>query len=261
MAILTSRSSRRREWLAQTRLRARFEKRLAARLRGEFKRTANDAARGFDGGGEMGAMLAVNGHRERVAAILGRGYRGIMLAVNERLSGELRSIGLVDETKLHPDASEFLRRTDAWIALIGGQKIKRITDTTFSQIVNALREGVAEGEGSAAVAKRIRDVGSGVGRVRAEVIARTELHSASMQAQRETIDMQPEGVREQMRQEWVAAEDERTRPAHRAADGQIVELDERFDVGGEALQYPGDPAGSAGNIINCRCVSAPVIDD
>ena len=31
-------------------------------------------------------------------------------------------------------------------------------------------------------------------------------------------------------------------------------MDEPFEVDGEQLMYPGDPAGSAGNIINCQCI-------
>ena len=30
-----------------------------------------------------------------------------------------------------------------------------------------------------------------------------------------------------------------------------------FLVGGEQLLYPGDPAGSSENVINCRCSVAP----
>ena len=52
---------------------------------------------------------------------------------------------------------------------------------------------------------------------------------------------------------WLATEDERTRPEHADADGQTVALSEPFEVDGEALDYPGDPAGSEGNVINCRC--------
>ncbi|MEU6932873.1 phage minor head protein [Streptomyces sp. NPDC046374] len=62
------------------------------------------------------------------------------------------------------------------------------------------------------------------------------------------------------RKKWVATRDpatgeldDRVREAHRLADGQEVALDEPFQVGGEALRYPGDPNGAAGNVINCRC--------
>lgn len=56
-----------------------------------------------------------------------------------------------------------------------------------------------------------------------------------------------------MIKEWVAVNDNRTRPAHRHANGQQVPLDQPFNVGGEELMYPGDSNGSAGNVINCRC--------
>lgn len=50
------------------------------------------------------------------------------------------------------------------------------------------------------------------------------------------------------------------RPGHAAADGQAVAVDMPFEVNGEKLMYPGDPAGSAGNIINCRCTQLPEVD-
>jgi len=38
-------------------------------------------------------------------------------------------------------------------------------------------------------------------------------------------------------------------------------MDEPFIIGGESLDYPGDPSGSAANVINCRCsVGYLVID-
>jgi hypothetical protein len=36
-------------------------------------------------------------------------------------------------------------------------------------------------------------------------------------------------------------------------DGQKVGINEMFIVGGENLEFPGDPFGSPGNVINCRC--------
>jgi hypothetical protein len=37
----------------------------------------------------------------------------------------------------------------------------------------------------------------------------------------------------------------------------IRNVDEPFDVGGEKLMYPRDPAGSPGNTINCSCYTVP----
>jgi hypothetical protein len=52
---------------------------------------------------------------------------------------------------------------------------------------------------------------------------------------------------------WNAEIDDRTRQDHLDADGQEVNYNESFIVGGESLLYPGDPAGSAEQTENCRC--------
>lgn len=57
------------------------------------------------------------------------------------------------------------------------------------------------------------------------------------------------------------------RPAHAEAAARYgdnpIPIGEAFDVGGEELMHPGDPAGSAGNIINCYCVelAVPLLQD
>jgi len=53
---------------------------------------------------------------------------------------------------------------------------------------------------------------------------------------------------------WNATLDSKTRTAHRAADGQIIPIQDNFIVDGESLKFPRDPAGSSKNIINCRCL-------
>ena len=60
--------------------------------------------------------------------------------------------------------------------------------------------------------------------------------------------------------EWVTAGDEvvRTSPfSHVAADGQKVNIDESFNVGGQLLRIPGDTSqgASLSNVIRCRCAS------
>ncbi len=54
---------------------------------------------------------------------------------------------------------------------------------------------------------------------------------------------------------WLANVDGRERPAHRLANRQKRHIDKAFDVGGEKLMYPLDPAGSAKNTVFCRCRS------
>ncbi|WP_103110800.1 phage minor head protein [Brevibacillus reuszeri] len=57
---------------------------------------------------------------------------------------------------------------------------------------------------------------------------------------------------------WRAANNKRTRKDHREANGQTVDIDKPFRVGGEKLMHPGDPAGSAKQIVKCRCTMQAV---
>ncbi len=45
-------------------------------------------------------------------------------------------------------------------------------------------------------------------------------------------------------------------------DGTIIGLSERFQTSpSSSLEYPGDPMGDAGDIINCRCTLLPVLEE
>jgi uncharacterized protein with gpF-like domain len=61
--------------------------------------------------------------------------------------------------------------------------------------------------------------------------------------------------------QWVAVLDNKTRPAHADADGQIIVVGEPFIVGGEKLMYPRDTSlgASMANVANCRCSAVPVV--
>jgi hypothetical protein len=52
---------------------------------------------------------------------------------------------------------------------------------------------------------------------------------------------------------WDTDVDGHERTEHKKAEGQSRGLTDTFQVGGEDLRFPGDPAGSAWNVINCRC--------
>lgn len=82
-------------------------------------------------------------------------------------------------------------------------------------------------------------------------IARTEGHRIQNEA---ALDGQNNAKKKgaDIVKQWDATLDSRTRPEHREADGQIRELDEPFDIGGEKMQAPG-VGGSARNVCNCRC--------
>lgn len=59
---------------------------------------------------------------------------------------------------------------------------------------------------------------------------------------------------------WLSVLLSTTRPAHRAAHGTTKPPGVPFEIGGELLMHPGDPAGSIENTINCRCIVVPSDD-
>lgn len=67
------------------------------------------------------------------------------------------------------------------------------------------------------------------------------------------------GIR--VKKRWRCVHDARTRAEHGDADGQIKEIKEPYEVGGEKLMFPADNAGSGWNIYNCRCRSENFLPD
>lgn len=53
-----------------------------------------------------------------------------------------------------------------------------------------------------------------------------------------------------LKKEWLATLDKRTRHSHAALDGERVSTDKKFPNG---CMFPGDPAGPAWEVYNCRC--------
>lgn len=127
----------------------------------------------------------------------------------------------------------------------------QVTETTYRGIQDALIEGVQEGEGIPKLADRIRGLFKQTYANRAETVARTEVISSYNGATWELG--QQYGSQVVAGYEWLATLDQRTRPSHAGANGQVSVGGQPFDVGGRAMRYPGDPAGGASNCISCRC--------
>jgi HK97 family phage portal protein len=131
-----------------------------------------------------------------------------------------------------------------------------VTETTYTQIQDALVEGITEGEAIPDLAARIRHVFEVASKSRAVTIARTEVISAYNGAG--TAVAAAYGPDVVGGREWVATRDSRTRDTHAARDGEVVTMTETFSGG---LAYPGDPSAPAGETVNCRCTVAYLTPD
>jgi hypothetical protein len=145
--------------------------------------------------------------------------------------------------------------------------LSRITSVQ-SSLVAYLQEFVADGVANNLTTREIsRNLQNTINkrnfyRWQALRIVRTETTAAANYAS--TVAADSSGVL--MDKVWISADDSRTRRPpksgfnHLVMNGVKVGKDEQFKVpsngGFQLLDFPGDPKGSAGNVINCRCNSA-----
>ena len=116
------------------------------------------------------------------------------------------------------------------------------------RITSEVTRSIATGASWAQVAKRLSDQ-TKIGYNNSIRIARTEGHRIQCRAADDAAHLAKERGADVAKQ-WDATLDGKTRESHALVDGEIREIGERFSNG---LMYPGDPAGSAAEVINCRC--------
>ena len=162
----------------------------------------------------------------------------------------------------HPDFS--LTRILSWIQKTNRQYADDVTRTTRARLKYVISQAIADGASVDETAGRIGTLYKGFDKWRSLTIARTELNAAENAGALE-------GYRQSgvvARKEWLSAIDERTRSYdngdefdHAGANGEVAGMEEMFQATGEPLEFPGDPNGSPGNTINCRCTHVPVIEE
>lgn len=135
----------------------------------------------------------------------------------------------------------------------GFDKVVNITGTTKSILRRAVIQGMLEGEGSAALAKRIRESSSEYAYNRSLTIARTESHSTLVKGALETYKQA--GATDK---QWLTVNDGRERASHKKLNGKVIPIEERFS---NRCMYPGDSRGPAEEVIKCRCALIPKFND
>ena len=159
--------------------------------------------------------------------------------------------------------NEFQKTLMRWLILNGGQRITSVRRSYADYLTAIVTKGIEDGKTISAISSEMTKLikNRNFYRWQALRIARTETTAASNYAA--TVSSSVSGV--YMDKVWISALDSRTRRPpdspfnHYVMNRVKVPLDKPFRVGGENLMFAGDPKGSAGNVVNCRCSIAQVV--
>jgi hypothetical protein len=120
---------------------------------------------------------------------------------------------------------------------------QEIWDTVKSSVEDGIRGGMSADQMADQV---VNDTFGQIQKGRAVTVARTETSSVYNTGRMDA--MRQHGI---THKSWLTADDERVRHEHSNAEAQgPIPIDQKFSNG---LRYPGDPNGSAAQVINCRC--------
>ncbi len=146
------------------------------------------------------------------------------------------------------DATQFLEDRANLLA--------NVPDEIHTEIMQSIEQGLAGGESRRQLMARISTAFDEIGKSRAETIANTETAAAFNYARDKA--MREAGV---THKRWLHSQSpliQEPRPTHVEADGQVMPIDEPFDIGGVLMMHPGDESARPEEVINCHCVAIPV---
>lgn len=194
--------------------------------------------------GDRGSQAAAEGTR--------RAWETGQQLVDEPLkAGGVRISGLIQELDTRQLLAMRHFMTDR-IKNIGAVAVNRINSELGLVVIG----NQSPGEAITSITRLLREQS----RDRALTIVRTEIgrvfSAAGQQRQLQAANVVP-GLKKQ----WRRSGKVHSRAAHDAADGQIREVDEPFNVGGFELMYPRDPKAPASQTINCGCESLPHMEN
>lgn len=164
-------------------------------------------------------------------------------------------------------SEEFQRTILEWVRENCGLRITSVIDTIREKVISLVEQAIEQNltieQMQAFLRRTIAD--PKFTRYQALRISRTETTTAANHAA--MVSGETSGI--VLVKEWISTLSDRTRRKprdqfdHLHMNGQQVEMNEKFvlrsrDGVVDQMEYPGDPAGSAGDIIQCRCAMALV---
>ena len=186
-------------------------------------------------------------------------YSGIGLTHGKRVGREVnRELKFFDPNTFD---SVFLSNIRKFLRSFVGTRIVSVESTYFEAIKHILSTRLDEGKTFQQASRELQQAVNKPNfyRWQAKRIARTETTAAANYAATEAGDF----TIYKMEKVWISALDNRVRTIppdqydHRHMNGKTTTPKGEFTTSnGEKLSYPGDPKGSSGNVINCRCTVA-----
>ena len=255
--MATDREIARAQWLDQVKVIRRNERRLGKVFPAVYEAAI---ARWYVSGA---VVVPIEAQRD-LGAVMVRMWREAILTGAAFPVEQEKSAFAMMETKAEAETL-FEQIMRAFLDRFGGYKITQIINTTRDQITRAIDRGVRDGLSVDEIAATMRQTVPALSRTRAHIIARTEVHTAAMYASEAVAKT----AVAPMNKRWVSVFDSRTRDFgegdgvvdefnHRIMNEVTVGPDQLFEVPSkngavELMTGPGDPNGSAANVISCRC--------
>lgn len=225
----------------------RLEVTVRNRMASEINRYIRAAASAYDSGDMLLLAFLESEHQRRIMAILEANIRKTIPTFGKEVMRQIEAAVKQNTQTL------WQRMIDSWLLTEGLAKATSIAKTSVGDVQQAITEALKDSISTSVVANAIRKVAR-LTPNRAEMIARTETHNAATFASTQTARSMERDLNLYLVKKWLPVLDARTRDRHAAmASHPAIPLDEKFNVGGEMMDRPGDPTASAGNVIRCRC--------
>jgi HK97 family phage portal protein len=178
----------------------------------------------------------------------------------KKVSGELASAGVLHDV-IMAGRGDINGKSSAEMLL--GRKQKSLVDDQVASVLGVIRTSAAnQSQRMADLIHQLDADGKSMAQIKAEVKRvmgtrtswkkglATHVTTALVEGTRDAVLAEAHPFIER---KWRSLDDQRVRPTHAVADGQVRPAGAAFKVGGALLMYPGDPTGPLSEVIACRC--------
>lgn len=155
---------------------------------------------------------------------------------------------------------EWTNKFASFGSAVGAQRVTLVSGTAKQTLIKVTQNLMRDPEfmtlGNTEKGRILKSQFNRYSQYQSERLVRTEATNAANFATMESATTIFPGA--QMKKEWIASFDDRTRSTHsEAGASEPIPYNDPFMVGGSLMMYPGDPSGPSAEVINCRCSVAP----